>query len=156
MQTEAQVSRTIEQLKRCRAANMVVVTKNAPKIPELLTKFQAGTFSDVNHDTVNILPETSESRRNLIKDLNEKIIEKTENSDEAMANHMEDSDEKFLRAQSQMKEPQRIVAPFNQTDRTESPINEPQYSSQATSGIKIPKIDLPQFWGEVQKLDPIS
>ena len=97
METEVQVSKTLEQLKRSKAANMGVVTKNAPKIQELLTKVQAGTFSDVDLDTANILLETSESRRNLIKDLIEQIIEKTEDSDEAMAKEIDDSDEMFFR-----------------------------------------------------------
>ena len=72
METEVQVSKTFVQLKRSRAANMGAVTKNAPKIQELLTKVQVGTFSDVDLDTVNILLEKSECRRNLIKDFNEK------------------------------------------------------------------------------------
>ena len=42
METEVQASKTPEQLKRSRAANMGVVIKNAPKIQELLTKVQAG------------------------------------------------------------------------------------------------------------------
>ena len=71
METEVQVSKTLEPL-NSRAANTGVVTKNAPEIQKLLTKVQAGTFSDVDLDTANILLETSEIRRNLIKDLNEK------------------------------------------------------------------------------------
>ena len=156
METEVQVSKTLEQLKRSRAASMGVIKKNAPKIQEMRTKVQAGTFSDVDLDTANILLETSESRRNLIKDLNEKIIDKTEDSDEAMAKEMEDSHEMFFRVHSQVKELQRLVAPFNQPDRTASPINEPQYSRQATSGIKIPKFVLPKFGWEVQRQNPIS
>ena len=119
METEVQVSKTLEQLKRSREANMGVVTKNAPKIQELLTKVQAETFSDVDLDTANILLETSESRRNLIKDLNEKIFEKTADSDEAMAKEMEDSNEMFFQVQSQVKELQRLVAPS--TSPTEPP-----------------------------------
>ena len=57
-----------------------------------------------------------------------KKIEKTENSDEAMAKEMENSDEMFVRVQSQVKELQRLVAPFDQPGITASPINKPQYS----------------------------
>ena len=73
-----------------------------------------------------------------------------------MAKKMVDSDKISFRVQTQVKELQRLVPPFNQPVRTASPVNEPHYSRQATSGIKFPKFDLPKFGGKYKDWTPFD
>ena len=92
--------KTLKQLKRSRAANIGAVTKNGAKIEDLLlSKVQAGTFSAADLDTANIL-ETSENRRNLVRAVNEQFIEKTDDSDEAVAKEVDDSNDMLFRTQA--------------------------------------------------------
>ena len=127
---------------------MGVVTKNAGKI-QLLANKDVFDITSEELSTLHALKQQMERKLEFAYDLNEAIMNKTDETQTAIENECDTASDLELKIQTQLKDIERLLERIDPPEGTSgvSP-------SSRSTGLEMPEFDLPKFSGKYKDWIP--